>query len=38
MDRHFKPVEPAAVRLTFGGPISFESLPDFTAPLRVVSD
>jgi outer membrane receptor protein involved in Fe transport len=38
MDRHFKPVEPPAVRLTFGGPISFDSLPDFTAPLRVVSD
>ncbi|MDP3553002.1 TonB-dependent receptor [Methylocystis sp.] len=38
MDRHFKPVEPPAVRLTFGGPISFDSLPDFTAPLRVVPD
>jgi len=38
MDRHFKPLEPTAVRLTFGGPISFDSLPDFTAPLRVVSE
>ncbi|MGJ0622539.1 MAG: TonB-dependent receptor [Methylocystis sp.] len=38
MDRHFKPVEPPAVRFTFGGPISFESLPDFSAPLRVVPD
>ena len=38
MDRHFKPLEPTAVRVTFGGPLNFESLPDFTAPLRVVPD
>jgi hypothetical protein len=36
MDRHFKPVEPAAVRVTLGGPLDFDGssvkLPDFAEP------
>lgn len=36
MDRHFKPVEPPAVRVTFGGPLSFDSAPNFAAPLSVL--
>ena len=34
MDRHFKPVEPPAVRVTFGGPLNFDSAAQFRrAPL-----
>lgn len=36
MDRHFKPLEPAAVRVTLAGPLNFEQpiarLPDFAEP------
>jgi len=38
MDRHFKPYEPPAVRLTLGGPLSFENpiarLPDLQEPIN----
>lgn len=32
LGRHFKPVEPPAVRVTFGGPLDFTSLPDLKKP------
>jgi hypothetical protein len=39
MDRHFKPVEPPAVRLTLGGPLNFEkpiaALPDLAEPFSI---
>ncbi|MBL1257627.1 TonB-dependent receptor domain-containing protein [Methylocystis sp. Sn-Cys] len=42
MDRHFKPVEPPAVRVTFSGPLNFDTsvtkLPDVAEPLRVFSN
>jgi hypothetical protein len=40
MDRHFKPVEPPAVRVTFSGPLNFDGgpvttkLPDVAEPFR----
>jgi outer membrane receptor protein involved in Fe transport len=38
MDRHFKPVEPTAFRVTFSGPLTYDSsiakLPDLTEPFR----
>lgn len=41
MDRHFKPVEPPAVRLTLGGPLNFEkpiaALPDLAEPFSIFS-
>ncbi len=33
LDRHFKPIEPPAVRVTLGGPLDFTSLPDLGKPL-----
>ena len=36
MGRHFKPIDPPAVRLSIGGPLNFDSLPNFAAPLSVL--
>jgi hypothetical protein len=42
MDRHFKPVEPPAVRVTFSGPLNFDNsiarLPDVAEPFRAFSN
>ena len=38
MDRHFKPVEPPAVRVTFSGPLNFDAPPNFAAPISGLAD
>jgi hypothetical protein len=42
MDRHFKPVEPPAVRVSLGGPLNLDggpvtTLPDVSEPFRAFS-